>query len=71
MKKNMGKVDRIIRAVAAIVLLVLGLSLGEGVRYLFFALAVIMALTSIVGVCPLYYPLRINTLGKAKKAKKR
>jgi hypothetical protein len=71
MKKNMGKVDRIIRAVAAIVLLVLGLSFGEGIRYLFFALALIMAVTSAVAVCPLYYPLKITTLGRAKKAKKR
>ena len=67
MKKNMGMTDRIIRAVAAVVLLVLGLYTGSWLRYLFFALAVVMAVTSVVGVCPLYYPLRINTMGKGKR----
>ena len=67
MKKNMGKVDRLVRIVAAVVLLGLGLFTGSWLRYLFYALAVIMAVTSAVGVCPLYYPLRFNTLGKGKK----
>lgn len=66
MKKNMGSADRLIRLFLAIV-----------VAFLFFTkqitglaaiilgiLAIIFLLTSAVGVCPLYVPLRISTIKK-------
>jgi hypothetical protein len=62
MEKNMGMVDRVIRAVLAIGFLILGFK----VSYWFFAPALIMAATTAVGVCPLYMPLGIRTNGRAK-----
>jgi hypothetical protein len=63
MKRNMGTADRIIRIVIAI-----------GIAVLFFAdiitgvlgiillvLAIIFALTSIFGFCPVYHPFRFKT----------
>ena len=71
MKKNMGKNDRVVRAIAAVVLIALGFVMGPWISYLLFVLAGVMAVTSAVGVCPLYNPLGIDTLGRPKKAKKK
>jgi hypothetical protein len=71
MKMNMGKTDRIIRAIAALVLLILALRTSPWLNYLFYAFAGIMALTSIVAVCPLYVPLGINTTHRPKKARRK
>lgn len=56
--KNMGKADRIIRAIAAAAFLALGITISAW----FYLPAAVMAITSAVGVCPLYVPLGINTL---------
>jgi hypothetical protein len=63
MKKNIGTTDRILRLLAAVLIGgilfagvlkgTLGLVLG--------ILAVVFLLTSAVGFCPLYVPLRIST----------
>jgi len=67
MKKNMGTVDRVIRILLAIVVLVLYLtsditSLAAIILGIF---AVIFVVTSIIGFCPLYVPFKISTIKKS------
>jgi Na+(H+)/acetate symporter ActP len=66
MKKNMGTVDRVVRIVAAIVVVALYLTgqiSGTAAVVLgFFAL--VFVATSVVGSCPLYLPLKIDTRAK-------
>ncbi len=66
MKKNMGKMDRALRVVVAVVLgfLVITGKL-EGMLYnIALALGAIFLLTSTVSFCPLYVPLGMNTCEK-------
>jgi len=36
---------------------------------IFGIIAVIFVITGLIGVCPLYYPFKINTAGKEKEEK--
>jgi hypothetical protein len=68
MKKNMGAADRIIRVIVAIVIAVLYFTkqitgLAAVILGIF---AIIFLLTSLVGFCPLYVPLKISTAKKEK-----
>jgi hypothetical protein len=68
MKKNVGKTDMIVRLVLAAILVLLYFVLGSKVLGLVcIILAIILALTAVTGVCPLYYIFRVNTLEKEKK----
>ncbi len=69
MKKNMGTVDRIVRAIFAVVVAILYFSgsISGTAAVILSVLAVIMLLTSISGVCPLYGPLGISTMKKEGK----
>jgi len=58
--KNMGTVDRGIRAVVGVVLLVLLFALQGSIRYIGL-LGIVMLLTAAVGSCPLYKPFGIRT----------
>ncbi len=61
--KNMGNADRIIRiliAAAIAVLSFLGVIRGS-LNTVLVVLAVIMLLTSLLGFCPLYVPLKVRT----------
>lgn len=67
MKKNMGTVDRVLRVVAAVLVLVLYLT-GQitGTAALILGIiAVIFVLTSTVGSCPLYLPMGWSTRREA------
>jgi Protein of unknown function (DUF2892) len=68
MKKNMGTIDRIIRILLAIV--VIGLYLNgtiTGVAAIILGIvAFVFIVTSLIGFCPLYVPLKISTIGKSK-----
>jgi hypothetical protein len=66
MKKNMGTIDRTIRILLAIVVLVLYLlKLISGTAAIILGIfAVVFLLTSLVGFCPLYVPLKISTRKK-------
>ena len=70
MKKNMGTVDRIVRTILAIIMIILyvqGILSGVwGIVLL--VLSGIFLLTSFVSFCPLYYPFGIKTC-KVKEAK--
>ena len=66
MKLNESNVDRIIRAVAGVVLLYLGFGgvLGGGLAIVADVLGVVLLLTGAVGFCPIYALLKFNTLSK-------
>lgn len=67
MKKNMGTVDRVLRVVAAVLVLALYLT-GQitGTAALILGIiAVIFILTSTVGSCPLYLPMGWSTRREA------
>ena len=66
MKMNESNVDRIIRAVAGVVLLYLGLGgvLGGALAVVADVLGVVLLLTGAVGFCPLYAIFKFGTLKK-------
>jgi hypothetical protein len=69
MTKNMGIADRIIRTIVALVVVILVIT-GEISGALAVILGIVAAaflLTSAIGWCPLYLPLKIST----KKAEKK
>lgn len=65
MKKNMGTVDRLSRAVVGPVLIALGFVFGAGtiLGVVAFVLAGIALVTAAAGVCPAYIPFDISTRG--------
>lgn len=67
--KNMGIIDRIIRtALAAVVAVLYFTNQLTGIAAVILGLfAIAFLLTSLVGFCPLYVPLRISTRGKKKE----
>jgi hypothetical protein len=64
MKVNMGLTDRRARAGVGVVLVVLSLIVGLGSvgGVILGVLGVIMLATAATGFCPLYVPLKLNTL---------
>jgi len=65
----MGIIDRIIRtALAAVVAVLYFTNQLTGIAAVILGLfAIAFLLTSLVGFCPLYVPLRISTRGKKKE----
>ena len=70
MKKNMGTVDRSIRTLLALAIIILYLTkMISGVAAIILGIfAVIFLLTSFIGFCPLYVPLKLSTRKKIAKA---
>jgi hypothetical protein len=69
MKKNVGKTDGVIRLILVAILVILYFALGlKGtVGIIVLAVAVILCLTVVTGVCPLYMLFGINTIEKKEK----
>ncbi len=69
MKKNMGTADRVIRAIAAVVIGVLYFTgaISGVLAVILGIVAVLLLLTSITGVCPGYMPFGISTLKEKKE----
>ncbi len=68
MKKNMGTIDRVLRAGLAVVIAVLyfaGQITGTAAVILGI-LSVIFLVTSITAICPLYMPFGISTMKREK-----
>ena len=66
MIKNMGKVDKVIRLVLALivgVLIITGNLVGTAAVILGI-LALVFLATSVIGTCPLYIPFKISTKKK-------
>jgi len=63
MKKNMGTIDRAIRVILAIVVAVLYFTnaITGMVAIILGIFAIIFIITSFIGFCPLYGPLKIST----------
>lgn len=71
-KRNEGLIDRILRVALATVLLPVGLFLlggsqGSVLGLVIAGLGAWVLITGLVGFCPLYIPLGINTLEKEKE----
>lgn len=63
MKNNMGKTDKIIRILVAVIIGILhyvGVISGT-IGLILLALAIVFLLTSFIGFCPIYTLLGINT----------
>ena len=69
MRKNMGNADRVIRLLAALVVLVLYFTnvITGTLAVILLIIAAIFIVTGIIGFCPLYVPFGFNTLKKAQK----
>ena len=63
MKKNMGRLDRIIRVAIAVLVAVLYFTnvISGTWAIILGILALVFLLTSLVGTCPLYMPFGIST----------
>ena len=59
----MGTIDRVIRILVAVILAVLYFThVVEGtLGIILLVLAVVFVLTSLIGFCPLYLPIKLNT----------
>jgi len=68
MKKNMGVLDRIIRTILAVVVIVLYFTkqISGTAAIILGIIAVIFLLTSLIGFCPIYVPFKISTQKKEK-----
>ncbi len=60
MKKNIGTVDRVLRIIAGLGLIAYGVVYQNWIG----AIGAVPLLTALIGFCPLYCPLGINTKGK-------
>ena len=69
MKRNMGFADKLIRLIAAVVILALYfLDVINGtLAIVLLVVAGIFVLTSLINFCPLYWPFGISTSGKKKE----
>jgi len=63
MKKNMGNFDRILRILAALVVIALYLTgqINGTLAVIGLVLSAVFILTSFISFCPLYLPFRIST----------
>ncbi len=66
----MGTVDRVVRVLLAIVIIVLYLTGNiTGIAAIILGIfALVFILTSLIGFCPLYVPFKISTIGKSKQS---
>ncbi len=69
MKKNMGSIDKAIRILFAVVVLILLLAgqISGTAAIILGIFAVIFVLTSLISFCPLYTIFKISTLKSDKK----
>jgi hypothetical protein len=65
-EKNVGMIDRVIRIILGIILMYLfvGNMVAAPWSYLVVLIGLILLVTGIVGTCPLYSVLGMNTIGK-------
>ena len=66
MKKNMGSIDRLLRMIIAITLVLLYYFevISGGIAIAAIILAIIFVGTSAIGTCPLYLPFKLSTKGQ-------
>jgi uncharacterized membrane protein len=68
MKKNMGTIDKTIRVLVAVVVVVLYFThvISGVLAIILLALSAIFVVTSLISFCPLYLPLGLSTRNKEK-----
>jgi len=68
MKKNMGGIDKVVRILIALVIVILAFTkvISGTLAIVLLILSGIFILTSLISFCPLYLPFGINT-GKTKE----
>jgi hypothetical protein len=66
MKKNMGTVDKVIRILVAVIILVLYFThvVSGTLAVILLILAGVFIVTSLLGFCPLYLPFGLSTRKK-------
>lgn len=66
MKKNMGTVDKVIRILVAVVVVILYFTnvISGTLGIILLVLSAIFVVTSILSICPLYMPFGISTRKK-------
>jgi hypothetical protein len=66
MKKNMGTVDKVIRILVAVVVVILYFTnvISGTLAIILLALSAVFVVTSIVSICPLYLPFGFSTRKK-------
>ncbi len=69
MVKNESNIDRIIRAIVGIVLLILAIYTAGAVQIILIVLGAILLATGIIGFCPLYTIFKIDTNNKKDGSK--
>ncbi len=69
MKKNVGKTDKILRTLAAVLLFYLAHQVVTETpwNYVLYFFGVTLVLTSIFSYCPMYGPLKMNTCKKKEE----
>ncbi len=69
MKKNMGKIDKTVRVLIAIVVGILYFTgtISGTLGIVLMALSAVFLLTSLLNFCPLYVPFGINTCKSCKE----
>jgi len=69
MKKNMGSMDKGIRILLAVIIAILYFTNQiTGVAAIVLGIfAIVFLLTSLIGFCPLYSPLKLSTIKKSDK----
>ena len=63
MKKNVGKLDKIIRIIVAVIFAIMGWKFSAW----WFIVTAVALVTALMGYCGLYALFGINTIGKKKK----
>jgi hypothetical protein len=66
MKKNMGPVDKVIRVLVAVIIVVLYFThvVSGTLAVILLILAGVFVVTSLLGICPLYLPFGLSTRKK-------
>jgi hypothetical protein len=66
MKKNMGTVDKVIRILVAVIVVVLYFThvISGTLAIILLILAAVFVVTSLLGICPLYLPFGLSTTKK-------
>jgi hypothetical protein len=67
-EKNVGKIDRVIRIILGLILLYLFVANMVTVpwSYLVALIGLILLVTGVIGTCPFYSIIGMNTLGKGR-----
>lgn len=68
MKKNMGKVDRLLRALAALVIgfLLINGTISGTLGIILAIVAIVFLVTSMISWCPAYLPFGLSTVRGSK-----